>query len=378
MIKVLHFVPALDGGGIERVLYNYYINMNKHEVHFDFAIHSRKNGILGDEFIKKKSKIYYVTPKRTNILKYMKDVVKAIKSDDYDIIHVHQGFKSWIPLCIGAMLGCKTRIVHSHNCIYKERIFVKLLQQVERRLINIFATDYMACGDDAAKWLYGNTMFDSNKVAILKNAININDYIYNKNKRQIVRKNLNIEDKICIGHVGRFSEQKNHKFLIDIFSEIHKVNKNVVLLLVGSGELFNDIKEKAEDRGLEDNIKFLGVRSDANELYQAMDIFVFPSLFEGLGIAAVEAQTSGIECFVSDVIPKEVKLSDHINFLSLRSSAKYWADNIIDRIENIKRYDATKEVICNGYSIEKEANKLIGYYEKLYNRTHGEHKYENM
>lgn len=376
MIKVLHFVPALDGGGIERVLYNYYENMDISKIHFDFAIHSTKKGILGNEFAKQKSKIYYVTPKKKNILKYIKDVKTAITSDEYDIIHVHQGFKSWIPLLIGKTLGCKIRIVHSHNYVAKESGYRKAYQYVERNLITSFATNYMACGEKAARWLYGNKILENNKVMILKNAINIDEYIYNESIRKDVRSRLNLENKICIGHVGRFSEQKNHDFLIDIFNEIYKENKDVAMILVGTGEIVNDIKNKVKLLGLEKQVEFLGVRNDVNKIYQAMDLFVFPSLFEGLGIAAVEAQASGIECFVSDVIPKEIELSNNIKFLSLDESAMYWAECILNRLEHIERYDARAELISNGYSIENEAINLVKYYHELYYKLYEENQYE--
>jgi glycosyltransferase EpsF len=363
IIKVLHILPEINGGGIERFLLNYYSEMDKNIICFDFVKHVKMKGILEDDFIKLGSRIYYVPSKKSNLFNYGYGIYKIIKSDNYDIVHVHQNFHSWPPLLLAKFLRVKTRISHSHNFIFKESALKKGVNKINRFFIKKTATDFFACTKEAALWLYGQKLIDSNEINIIKNAIEIDDFIFNKDIRDKKRIELEIKDKICLGHVGRFFKQKNHNFLIDIFNEVHKLNKNTILILAGNGDLFEDVKKKVNVLKLNNCIRFLGVRKDVNELYQTMDLFVLPSIFEGLGIVAIEAQASGLKCFVSDILPKDVNVSSDIEFLSINKSPKYWAKKIIKNIDcGLPRNDNKNTISNTGYSI-KEAVK---YLELLY------------
>ena len=215
------------------------------------------------------------------------------------------------------------RIVHAHSTTNKQEKKKNLMKQVLRPFSKVFANRYFCCSELAGRWLFGNKIYNQGKVYLLNNAIDVEKFKYNEKARKAKRKELNIKDKdLVIGHIGRFVKQKNHEFLIDIFNEIHKQNKNTILLLAGDGPLKEEIQNKVKKIGLEKNVQFLGQRNDANELYQAMDAFVLPSLYEGLPVVGVEAQTAGLPCFFSTDMTKETKVLDSTKFIELSKSPK--------------------------------------------------------
>lgn len=283
----------------------------------------------------------------------------------YDVIHANTS-KVWInyfACYFGVKNNIPKRIVHSHNALLP-RIKPEVQKQddIYREYILKNATDFLACSVKAAKWLYGLQFRD---YTIINNGIDLENYKYNKDIRIRYRKELGIEDKFVIGHVGRFVKQKNHTFLIDIFKEITICNENSILLMAGDGELFEEIKYKAEVYGLKDKCMFLGIREDVPELLQAMDIFVFPSLFEGLGIVLVEAQANGLPCVVSDEIPREAFLTDEITKISLKSNAKYWAEQIMRyKGLNRNRVSNVTQLKTAGYDAQDVADYLYKLYIK--------------
>ena len=226
-----------------------------------------------------------------------------------------------------------------------------------------YATNYMCCSELAGRWLFGDKTYDEGKVYLLNNAIDLDKFKYDKKIRDKKRKELGIkEDTIVIGHIGRFVAQKNHTFLIDIFNQFHKKEKNSILLLAGQGPLQEEIKNKVRELGLDDSVRFLGQRNDANELYQAFDVFLLPSLYEGLPVVGVEAQASGLLCFFSDDMTKETKVLDSTVFMSLSNTAEEWTGEILTNLKDYKRINTKNEVSDNGFDIEVEARKLEKYY----------------
>ena len=366
-IKIFQLVGSYKGGGVEAVVMNFYRNIDRNKIQFTFVCDEDSTDIPYEEIEKLGGKIIIVPP-YSKPFKYHSALKKALKEDDYKIIHSHISTMSVFSLFAAKCAGVPVRIAHSHSTTNKKEKKKNLMKQILRPFSKVFATDYMCCSELAGRWLFGNKEYDKGNVYLLNNAIDLDKFKYNDSLRKKKRKELGIKDKtLVIGHIGRFVAQKNHDFLIDIFNEIHKKNNNSILLLAGQGPLMEDIKNKVKELNLEDSVKFLGQRNDANELYQAFDVFLLPSLYEGLPVVGVEAQASGLLCYLSDDMTKETKVLDITKFMSLNNTPEEWADNILDDVKKYKRIDTSKEMTAKNFNIKEEAKKLEEYYLNLYN-----------
>ena len=306
--------------------------------------------------------VYYEIPsKKKNPYKYYLALNKVLKNN-YDVVHVH-GNSSLIALelFLARLHGIQKRIAHCHNTTCDH----KMLNIILRPLFNFSCTDRLACSIDSGKWMYKNRNF-----IIMRNAIDIGKFSFDESKRYKIRKELCIkEEEIVIGHVGHFNEQKNHQFLIDIFFEFHKQHPNSKLLLVGGGILETKIKNKVDELQLKNSVIFLGKRNDIEAVMCAMDCFVFPSKWEGLGIVLIEAQATGLPCCVSSVVPNEAKMSSAYCKVDLESSIDSWCKAIDELINNNKnRNDISlfnsNEIRRKGYSIQLERERLVNIYLK--------------
>ena len=361
-IKVLHVGSALGGGGVEMVLYNFYSNMDRSKIHFDFIVNSKEVGMIEQKMLEYGSQVCHLPGKKDNIFKYMLGLKKVMSTSKYDIIHVHQDQLSFIPLFFAMISGIKIRIAHCHNANIKMNIFNKCFMKTCGYFTKLFSTKWFACGLDAGRFLWGNKAVKQGKVFVLNNAIDIDKFTFNADIRNQMRKELGIEDKFVIGNVGRLSYQKNHEFLIRIFNEIYKIDKKAVLLLVGKGELEENVKEQVKNLGLSEAVKFLGVRNDVPCLLQAMDVFLLPSRYEGLPVVLVEAQTAGLPCFASSTITAEIGVTKLLHYISLDKPAKYWAHEILKYACGYERIDTSLSIKQSGYDIKQEAKKLEQFY----------------
>ena len=366
MNKVLQIGMTDNLGGIENYLINYYRNIDKTKVQFDFINIYPNDLCFQDELISGGSKVYKVSNYYKHPIKYIKEVKKIIKDNNYEIIHCNMNSAVMIYPLIAAKLGkAKVIIAHSHNASSDKGFVKSLLHSINKHFISLFANKFFACSDKAGKWFYSKRILNSNNYYVIKNAINTDKFKYNEEVRNNKRKELNIgKDTLVIGHVGRFNKQKNHTFLIDIFNELHKKNNNSKLILVGIGPLYDEIENKIKQLNLSDDVLLLGQRNDVNELMQAMDIFVLPSLYEGLPLVGVEAQASGLNCIFSSSVTNTLSLFDKNKFISLKDSASYWADTILDNKEN-DRSNCFKIVNEKGFNISIEANRLINIYNDI-------------
>lgn len=365
-IRVAQVMGKWVGGGVESVVMNYYKNIDRDKIQFDFICDDDSICIPKEEIEKLGGKVILIPPYQ-KLFKYHKELKRVLKEEKYKIVHSHINALSVFSLWAAKSAKVPIRIAHSHSTSNKKEWKKTLLKNLLRPFSKVFATDYFCCSELAGRWLFGNKVYDEGKVYLLNNAIDVKKFKYNEKKRKEKRNELNIKDNtLVIGHIGRFVKQKNHEFLIDIFNEIHKQNKNILLLLAGEGPLKEEVKEKVKELGLEKNVQFLGQRNDANELYQAFDAFVLPSLYEGLPVVGVEAQSSGLPCFLSTDMTKETKVLSTTKFIELSKSPKEWADIILKELNNFKRKDTTKEITDNNFNIAKEALKLENIYYKLY------------
>ena len=366
-IRIPQIVGKWLGGGIEAVVISEYLAMDKSKIQFDFICDEDSTNIPYDLIEKNGGRVIIIPPYQ-KAFKYHKELKKVLKENNYKIVHSHISTMSVFSLFAAKCAGVPVRIAHSHSTTNKKEKKKNLMKQVLRPFSKVFATNYMCCSELAGRWLFGNKEYDRGNVYLLNNAIDLDKFKYNAALRKKKRKELGIkDDTLAIGHLGRFVAQKNHTFLIDIFNEIHKKNNNSILLLAGQGPLMEDIKNKVKDLNLEDSVEFLGQRNDANELYQAFDVFLLPSLYEGLPVVGVEAQAAGLLCYLSDDMTKETKVLDITKFMSLNNTPEEWADNILDDVKKYKRIDTSKEMTAKNFNIKEEAKKLEEYYLNLYN-----------
>ena len=337
-IRVAQIMGKWIGGGVESVVMNYYRHIDRTKIQFDFICDEDSTNIPYEEIEKLGGRVILIPPYQ-KLFKYHNKLKKILKDGNYKIVHSHINTLSIFSLFAAKCAGVPVRIAHSHSTTNKKEKKKNLLKQALRPFSKEFATDYMCCSELAGRWLFGNKEYDKENVYLLNNAIDLDKFKYDEKIRSEKRKKLNISnDTLVIGHVGRFVEQKNHRFLIDIFNEIHKQNSNFILLLAGQGPLMEEIKSKVESLGLEKFVIFLGQIDDADKLYQVIDIFVLPSLYEGLPVVGVEAQATGLLCELSSNMTKETKILDTTRFISLDKSAKEWASIILDDYIKFKRY----------------------------------------
>lgn len=361
-IKICHVIGDFINGGVESVIYNYFSNMNLENFDISIIGHGITVEECANRFENLGFKIYNVTPKRVNLFTNIREMNEILKNNKFDIIHSHLTEWACIPMILGLKNGIKVRINHSHMAEKPTGIKNKIYYGIRLWLGKIFATDYFACGKDAGIYLFGRKNVESGKVKIINNAIDTEKFLFNKSKREKKRKENGIkESDIIIGHVGRFFKQKNHTFLIKIFKELRKKNSNFKLFLFGNGELINEIKKEVELYNLNESVKFMGNREDISDWYQAMDLFILPSLYEGLPVVGIEAQVSGLPCYFSKTITEEIKITKSTKFIDLNKSAEEWADIIYKDVPNLNR--TLKNEIDDKYDIKNNAKKL----EKFYN-----------
>lgn len=328
--RICNIVCDITSGGVESVLLNYFSHMDISDFDLDLITYDIKSDVCAEKFKKLGFNIITVPPKRDGFMSSIRAMDAVIKEGHYDIIHTHLTEWNCIPMFLAWKNKVPIRISHSHMADYPRGIKNKTAFAAQKCFNKMFATKLCACGDDAAKYLYGEKIYNSGRVKVLNNAIDVKKFAPDKTVRADVRKELNIgEETFCVGHIGRFLPQKNHGFLIDIFSEVIKRRPDSCLLLMGQGELEETIHNKVSSMGLEDKVKFLGVRGDAERIYQAMDVFCLPSLFEGLPVVGIEAQAAQLPCVVSDLVSQKVRITENVTFCSLGKDAEDWANVIL-------------------------------------------------
>ena len=358
---VAHIMGKWLGGGVEAVVMNYYRHIDRNKIQFDFICDSDSTDIPYDEIKKLGGRVILVPPYQ-QIFKYIKELKKIFQENRYQIVHSHINTLSVFPLYAAKKSGIPVRIAHSHSTTNKREKKKNLMKQLLRVFSKVYATDYMCCSEHAGRWLFGDKEYDKGNVYLLNNAIDIEKFKYDEKLRRKKRKELEIDDDtLVIGHIGRFVEQKNHRFLIDIFNEIHQKNKNSILLLVGQGPLMKEIKDKVEKLNLSRCVKFLGQRNDVNQLYNAMDVFLFPSLYEGLGMVLIEAQVNGLPCLASSEVPQTAKITNIIDFIDLKEDRSIWVEKILNT-HSSRRLDFFRRAVNSKYNIANEAVTLEKYY----------------
>lgn len=369
-IRVLNLFTIMNRGGAETLVMNYYRKIDKKKVQFDFVVHRKDRGAYDDEIEALGGRIYRMPAIRPwNAKKYCAVIDEFYKEHpEYRIIHSHMSELGYYDFIIAEKNNVPVRICHAHNWSCRVDIKSPFRWYYKKRMIP-HITEMFVCGKKSGEWLFGK-QYES-KFVQMNNAIDASMFRFDSAFRSETRNSLGIgNNQLVIGHVGRFDKQKNHVFLIKIFEEIVKRNKNSILLLIGNDNCSggNKIKLLVNQLGLEDRVIFGGTRDNIPKILQAMDVFVFPSIYEGFGIAALEAQAAGLPTFVSDRVSQECMVTDCVHSISLSNSPKYWADEIL-KINCSKRTDRVMQIMKSGYDIDENARWLQNFYLDLYEKT---------
>lgn len=350
--RLLCIVGSMDAGGAETFLMKIYRNLDKSKYQMDFFVYTQEKAFYDEEILSMGGRIYNSVPKTKSLFKSFTNLKQIVENEKYDyVMRISQHSLSVIELIAARVGGAKTLIFRSSNSATGGGKINTLLHYLFVWLPKIVPTIKIAPSTEAAEFMFGKDSVIKGRVHLINNAIDVDRFNFNKKGRDAIRKELNLEDKFVVGHVGRFNYQKNHTFLIDIFSEIHKTNSNSVLVLVGKGELENKIKEKINSLGLENDVVFTGVRQDVPQIMMAMDIFVFPSFYEGMPNTLIEAQATGLPCVVSDTITKEAKITNLVRYMSIDTNPINWAEAVLETKEN-QRENLKHIFVDKGFEIK--------------------------
>ncbi|MBS4197564.1 glycosyltransferase family 1 protein [Lederbergia citri] len=360
-LRVLHVAVNMNRGGAETLIMNLYRNMNRANVQFDFL--TCKPGDFDNEIMKMGGKIHRI-PYISDVghFNYIHGLRQFFSTNSrYKIIHSHLDKMSGIVLREAKKAGIPVRISHSHNTKSEGGVAARTYKWLVGNYIIPSSTTFFACSRDAAKWLFNKK---SSSSIILKNGIEYDRFRFSKDTRQQVREELNIkENTLVLGHVGRFNHQKNHSFLIDLFTEFHKVHENATLFLIGNGELRSVIEKKVRDLQLVEKVKFLGVRHDIERILQGIDLFVFPSIHEGLPVSLIEAQGSGLPCIISDRISKEVDIGLNLIEYAPLENIESWIEKINNALsKKMLRIQNSDFFTEKGFDIRTTAKKIENFY----------------
>ena len=362
-IRVLHRGMSYNKGGIESYLINYYKHIDRSLVQFDFLVPSGITIAYEDEIKAMGGHVYKeIVGIKSNPIKGLTyDKLFFKKHPEIDILHINDCSAANLRLMKTAKkCGVNTRILHSHNNDYLAPLRRRQLitEKHNKKHLQEIATDLFACSKEAGEFMFGTLPFH-----IVKNAVDVEKYVFSLKKRQILRKQLGIsEDRTVIGCVARLDYQKNHAFLLKVFEEYRKIDKKSLLILVGEGPLRVSIERQIKELGLSDSVMMLGIRDDVPDLLNVFDVFVLPSLSEGLGIVLIEGQINGLNCLVSDQVPNETDILGKIDFLSLNDPVSVWAKKIATMV-SIKDRKIDVEVVRKaGYDISIESKKLQEFY----------------
>lgn len=367
IIRILHVIGIMNRGGAETMIMNLYRNIDRTKVQFDFVENSAEPAVFDEEIRSLGGRIYrcphYNGKNHFSYKKWWKNFFEK-HGDEYSIVHGHLGSTAAIYLSIAKRHGIFT-IAHSHS-VNKMRLLSDMIYGFFAYPTRFIADQFFACSREAGISRYGKKKgCDEKRCIVLNNAIDTGRFAYNPDERKNMRQALNLsETQIVVGNISRFSEPKNHVFLVEIFAQIHKKDPESVLLLVGDGDLRLQIEKKINDLGLADATILTGVQSNTWDYYQAMDVIAMPSHYEGLPVTLVEAQTAGLPCCVSDAVPHESAITDLVQFRSLNDTAEQWADWIL-KCAKTPRRDTRDDICAAGYDISATSKWLEDFYTKV-------------
>lgn len=362
--KILLVAPVLDIGGAEKVVRDvaWYADPEKYEVHL--LILREKVGIYERQLLEKGCKSFHVPEPSENYANYLKALLQIMRRENYHAVHVHTMFSSGWVMLAAKLCGVPVRVTHAHSALDDGKSLLKsFYESVMRLLILSCSTDLVACGVKAGQRLYGPRAYEKRGQLVL-NGIDIPAFAYCEEKREAIRKQLNAEETFILGHAGHLVEVKNQSFLLDLMPLILKKRPNALLLLLGEGEDRPTLEGKIRDMKLQDHVVMTGNVTNVADYLSAMDVFVFPSLYEGLPLSILEVQANGLPCVISDRVPEDVFLTDLIHPLSLEDSGDIWVDEILKQTRtDTERYN--RQLRGSDYAVETATRKIYKLYDQL-------------
>lgn len=354
-IRVAQIMGKLWAGGVEMVVFNYYRAIDKSKVQFDFYYDADSTVEPPQDLIDMGARFIKVPPYQ-KLPQYLKTLKRYFKENNYKIVHSHINTLSVFPLFSAWTCHIPVRIAHNHSVPGGNEFKRNALKYFLRLFAKVFATDYFACSEKAGRWMFGDTTFEKGKVVVMKNAIDFDRFRPDQDFVESRKKDLEIEDKYVIGCIGRFTFAKNHKFLINVFSEIMKKRDDVVLLLVGDGELRSDIVRWIKEKNIQDNTILVGQVADPENYYRLCNVVAVPSLFEGLSLTTIESQIAGVPVVISNAVPDEAIISNGITKINDTNSVSLWVSSLMSE-KVVSLNDSSQD-----YNIENAVIKVEEWY----------------
>lgn len=359
-VKVAVVIGETFRGGVGMAMLNYFRHLDPSRFVLDFLVHDLPGPRLRQEVEARGGKVIGI-PSRKHLVRWFWTLFRIFKREKYDIVHSNLTTLNPFVLSAAKLSGVKRRISHCHSSSNPYDRMAHLAKLLLRPFARFSATDLFTCSNSAGQWLFGKRAIEQGRVKLIKNAIELEGFRYNPSKREELRRELKLEGKFVIGHVGRITVQKNHEFLVRVFNEALKLNPDARLLLIGDGELYWDIKVQVALMGIADKVIFTGNKANVSDYYHAMDVFLFPSLFEGLSVVLVEAQANGLPCLVSANNSSESKITDMLGFLPLTEPPEIWAKQCL-ALKRGARSDVISQIIAAGYDIRSAVQNLEAMY----------------
>lgn len=360
--RVLQCIGTLNLGGAETMIMNIYRAIDKNHIQFDFVVAGKEIGYYEKEATSLGAHIHHITRRSDSLFGNLKDLYHVVKENKYEIVHFHtqNAFLTVTQIMVARFGGASRIIVHSHNTQDWRSETLKKLHVLFRPLLNLLTTVKLSCGEEAALWLYGT----NKNVQIINNPVTCDNYIYSNESYCSFRKDNGFDvDTTIYAHTGRFADVKNHSFLIDLFYEIYQEDSNSVLFLMGDGELREEIQKKVVGLGLEKNVIFWGNINDVNRKLIMSDAFLFPSKYEGFPNVVIEAQASGLLCFVADTVTPKVAITDLVSFFSLEENAKDISNTVIS---TINRWNKDRSVYNKLVREQYDVSTVVSRLKKIY------------
>ena len=372
MIKILHVVQAFQSGGVEFLLYNYYSNMNRDNIHFDFLVISSETGLIEKKIESYGSKIYHLQENLSLSQLYKEgESFFRVHKGEYDIIHCHIDMQSAIFLKLAKKYQIRVRITQVHNIAIADNLKRKMINRLGAVMIKHYATDLFACGRKAGEMRYGK----EKDFYIVSNAVDTAKFCFSKQNRRELREKFNVsENTVVFGHIGRMSKQKNQFFIIDVFEKYYEKNQNSVLFFIGGGKLKEELVNYAKHKQCCEQIKFVGEVDNVNCFLSMFDCFLLPSLYEGFPVVLVETQSAGLMSFVSEEVSKEVALTKNVKFLPITNTEGWVSEMkgfVNDNTEknDLYRIESNQIMRQSKYEIKNAARVLYDKYVSLISKS---------